>query len=98
LSKIEEILKEMNLTVEPSPAELVAKGNDEEVFRVAEEFLQKIQPIIDTRNKIRKSSDDLVNVLGLVADKLDDLIALKNVNAMQEAEVLELLKRELLAP
>jgi hypothetical protein len=96
LSKVEEILREMGKTIELSPAEVLAEGKDEEVFRVAEEFLQKIQPIIDTRNKIKKSSDDLVMVLSTVADKLDDLIMLKNRNAVQEAEVLELLKRELL--
>jgi hypothetical protein len=86
----------MGKTMELSPSELLSKDKDEEVFRVAEEFLQKIQPIIDTRNKIKKSSDDLVMVLSTVADKLDDLIMLKNRNAVQEAEVLELLKRELL--
>jgi hypothetical protein len=96
LSRVDEILREMGKTIELSPSEALAKGKDEEVFRVAEEFLQKIQPIIDTRNKIRKSSDDLVMVLSTVADKLDDLIMLKNRNAVAEAEVLELLKRELL--
>jgi hypothetical protein len=76
----------------------LAKETDAETFKVAEEFLQKVRAVIETRNQIKKSSDDLVNVLTLVADKLDDLIMLKNVNAAQEAEVLALLKRELLAP
>jgi len=66
-------------------------------FELAKEFLEKVKPIIETRNKIKKSSDELVAALAAVIVKLDALIKLKNVNAEQEKEVLSLLKQELMS-
>ena len=67
-----------------------------ESVELAKEFLEKVKPIIETRNKLRKSSDDFAALLSQVISKLDELVALKNINAVQEQEVLVLLKEELL--
>lgn len=83
-------------TLQLDSQDLEAVEKDVELVRVASEFIEKIRPIVETRNKLKKESDDLILMLGQVVDKLEQVIALKNVNAQQEYEVLAIIKRELL--
>ena len=66
-------------------------------FRLIKELLEKINPIIETRNKIKKEQDDITDILQQVVYRLDGLISLKSVNAEKENEVLDLLKQELIS-
>ena len=91
----EEVLKkylpEKRLKAEPASLDV-----SEDQLRLAKEFLDKVKPIVEARAKASKSMDDLVLLLSQVIVKLDEVIELKNANAIQEREVLKLLKRELL--
>ena len=69
--------------------------HDAEVEKVAQEFLEKVRPIVETRRKIKETNEELTLLLKEVLVKLDALTVLKSVNAEKEAEVLELLKAEL---
>ena len=71
------------------------KPLEEEVEAVAQEFLEKVRPIVEARTKIKETNEDLLLLLREVTRKLNDLVTLKNANAEREREVLGLLEREL---
>lgn len=74
---------------------LSLKQSEEEVQRVAAEFLDKVRPIVENRKHIKEANEEIVGLLRQTVLKLDELVSLKNVNAAAEAEVLKLLKLEL---
>ena len=71
------------------------KPLEEEVEAVAQEFLEKVRPIVEARTKIKETNEDLLLLLREVTRKLNDLVTLKNANAEREREVLGLLEHEL---
>ena len=68
---------------------------EKEVEKVAQEFLDKVRPIVKLRGAIKETNLELASLLREVIGKLDSLTDLKKENAEKEAEVLELLKNEL---
>ena len=89
---LEKYAPDKNLKVETGELDIT-----EDSLELAKELLAKLQPILETRNRIKKESDDLTDMLQQVVIRLDEVIMLKNVNAQQESEVLKLLKQELLS-
>ena len=69
--------------------------SEKEVEKVAQEFLDKVRPIVKLRGAIKETNQELASLLREVIGKLDSLTDLKKENAEKEAEVLELLKNEL---
>ena len=88
---IEKYLPEKRLKAEAKTLDV-----SEDQLRVAQEFLEKVKPIVEARAKASRSMDELVSMLAQVIVKLDEVLTLKTVNSQAEKEVLNLLKQELL--
>ena len=74
---------------------LMLDESEQEVEKVAAEFLEKIRPIVELRGAIKETNLELASLLREVMVKLDGLSELKLKNAEKEAEVLDLLAKEL---
>ena len=69
--------------------------SEAELEKVAREFLEKIRPIVELRTAIKETNTEIAALLREVVAKLDSLSELKVRNAEKEAEVLDLLTKEL---
>lgn len=69
---------------------------DEQNFLLAKELLEKLKPIVETRQNINKEQVALSGLLVDVIVRLDKLIDMKNANTKKESEVLDMLKQEIL--
>lgn len=76
----------LKVKVDPAEAELEL---------VAREFLEKFRPIVELRHAIKETNMEVAALLKEVVARLDSLSELKAQNAEKEAEVLDLLQKEL---
>ena len=74
---------------------LQADESEVELEKVAREFLDKVKPIVELRTKIKETNTEIATLLREVVARLDSLSDLKVRNAEKEAEVLDLLTKEL---
>ena len=74
---------------------LKAVEGTKELNDIANEFLEKVRPLVETRNRIKENTKELTLLLKEVLLKLNVLATLKGANAEQEAKVLGMLEREL---
>jgi len=69
--------------------------SEAELEKVAREFLEKVRPVVELRTAIKETNTEIAALLREVVAKLDSLSELKVRNAEKEAEVLDLLTKEL---
>lgn len=66
-----------------------------ESLAVAKEFLDCVQPIVDSRRKLKETEEEVKGLLTMLLEKFDTLEGLKKENLVLEKSVLEQIQRKL---
>lgn len=69
------------------------KASEEQIQRVAEEFLGPFREIAVSRQRLAETEQDLRVLIGKLNSKMDEFTELKTANLLLEREVLEKLNR-----
>ena len=80
------------------PSLILTDNNKQEAEAIAKELLEKVQPIIESRRKLKEAQEEITvfqNTLLQIQSKLENLESLKSANLQLEREVLEKLKSRL---